>query len=456
MNFNAENYNNRNENYNNRGYRDRRERDRPYADRREYRDRDRDHDRNEFVEEAEAAAAPDADAAVPAEPEYVYNSELYEFDTWDNSDLKPEILRGIYGYGFEKPSIIQCKAVKPIAMGKDVLAQAQSGTGKTATFSLGALSVVNVKENWPQVLMLSPTRELCSQTAHVVRQLGSQLRDLRVQTLFGGVSIEETVADLKKNPPHIICGCTGRVYDLMRRRQINGQKIKLLVIDEADEMLSDGFQEQVYNIFTLLHNNVQVALFSATLPDHILDLTRRFMRDPVKICVLPEKLSLDGIAQYHVNTPTDLDKYAVLKDIYGAVTLSHTIIYCNSVRRVIDLYEAMKADNFPVCCIHSNMERSERDDNFKSFRLGNSRVLISSNVTARGIDVQQVSTVINFDLPRCVHTYLHRIGRSGRWGRKGVAINFVTARDTRDLNNIRHHYKIPIEEMPADLASMYK
>jgi len=176
----------------------------------------------------------------------------------------------------------------------------------------------------------------------------------------------------------------------------------------------------------------------------------------VKICVVPEKLSLDGIAQYHVKTETDQEKYGVLKDIFGAVTVSSTIIYCNSVRRVVDLYEAMKEDGFPVCCIHSDMKREDRDDSFASFRLGQSRVLISSDLTARGIDVQQVSTVINFDLPKCVHKYLHRIGRSGRWGRKGVAINFVTRKDMYQLNKIRHHYRVAIDEMPADLASMFK
>lgn len=386
----------------------------------------------------------------------VYNSELYEFTNWDTAEIDNEILRGIYAYGFERPSVIQCKAIRPIILGKDVLAQAQSGTGKTASFTIGALSVINLKHNYPQVLILSPTRELTLQTANVVRNLGSAMKDLRVQTLYGGSSIDETVADLKANPPHIICGCTGRVYDLMRRRQIHGQKIKLLILDEADEMLSDGFQDQVYNIFTMLHKDVQVALFSATLPPNIVALTNRFMRDPVKICVKAEKLSLDGIGQYHVKTENDQVKYAVLKDIYGAVTVSQTIIYCNSVRRVIDLFEALKDEGFPVCCIHSNMDRSERDDSFAKFRNGQSRVLVSSDLTARGIDVQQVSTVINFDLPKCVHTYLHRIGRSGRWGRKGVGINFVTRKDMYKLNEIRRHYNIPIDEMPADLNEMFK
>jgi translation initiation factor 4A len=409
--------------------------------------------RNDFVEDSSASAEASAEATAE---ENNYDSALFEFSDWDNAEIEHDILKGIYAYGFERPSVIQCKAIRPIAKGKDVLAQAQSGTGKTASFTIGALSVVNVKNNFPQVLILSPTRELTLQTANVVRSLGSSMAGLRVQTLYGGSSIDETIAELKSTPPHIICGCTGRVYDLMRRRQIHGQKIKLLILDEADEMLSDGFQDQVYNIFTLLHKDVQVALFSATLPQNIVALTNRFMRDPVKICVKAEKLSLDGIGQYHVKTENDQVKYAVLKDIYGSVTVSQTIIYCNSVRRVVDLFEALKDEGYPVCCIHSNMDRSERDDSFAKFRTGQCRVLISSDLTARGIDVQQVSTVINFDLPKCVHTYLHRIGRSGRWGRKGVGINFVTRKDMYKLNEIRRHYNVAIDEMPADLNDMFK
>jgi len=386
--------------------------------------------------------------------EYVYDSELYEINTWEDSEIDNKLLRGIFSYGFEKPSVIQQKAIKPIIMGKDIIAQAQSGTGKTATFSIGALSHVNVNDNFTQILALSPTRELAIQTSNVFKGLGSMMEGLRVMTLFGGSSIDETTDVLKKTPPHIICGCTGRIYDMMRRDKITSKKIKLIILDEADEMLSFGFKEQVYNIFQYLNNNVQVALFSATLPDNIYHLTKKFMRDPVKISIKLEQLTLDGIKQYYVGIDDDRQKYVVLKDIYGFVSVSQTIIYCNSVKRVVELYEAMKEDGFPVCCIHSNMEKSDRDKGLVDFRTGNSRILISSNVTARGIDIQQVSTVINFDLPKCVHTYLHRIGRSGRWGRKGLGINFVTRRDMYKLREIKDHYSCEINELPANLSNL--
>jgi superfamily II DNA/RNA helicase len=174
------------------------------------------------------------------------------------------------------------------------------------------------------------------------------------------------------------------------------------------------------------------------------------MRHPVKISVAAEMLTLDGIKQYFVALNDDVEKYATLKDIYQSISLSQCIIYCNSVKRVADLYDAMTEDHFPVCCIHSNMEKGEREASLDQFRAGSARVLISSNVTARGIDVQQVSTVINFDLPRDAHTYLHRIGRSGRWGRKGTGINFITKRDTQMIRDIESYYKTQIDELPAN------
>ena len=194
-------------------------------------------------------------------------------------------------------------------------------------------------------------------------------------------------------------------------------------------------------------STVQVALFSATMPAELSSLTEKFMRNPIKILVKADQLTLEGIRQYYVALDNDDNKYETLKDIYGAISVSQSIIYCNSVKRVTDLYQAMNSDNFPVCQIHSNMDKDERLRNYEDFRSGKHRVLISSNVTARGIDVQQVSTVINFDVPNCVHTYLHRIGRSGRWGRKGVGINFVSQRDMRLLKDIEQHYHTTIKEL---------
>jgi len=380
----------------------------------------------------------------------------YEIENWDDLNISNDLLRGIYAYGFEKPSPIQCKSIIPIIKGKDIIAQAQSGTGKTAAFSIGALSIINLSENTSQILVLSPTRELTMQTAKVMSSLGQMMNGLKTQILVGGSSIDEDASMLKNNIPHIIAGCPGRVYDMIRRGNIVAKNIKLVILDEADEMLSSGFKEQIYNIFQTFNKNIQVALFSATLPEYINSITAKFMRDPVKVYVKVERLTLEGISQFYVAVEDDKQKYATLKDLYAIISVSQCIIYCNSVKRVADLYEAMIEDGFPVCCIHSNMDKVSRDNSFTEFRTGQHRVLISSNVTARGIDIQQVSVVINFDVPKCIHTYLHRIGRSGRWGRKGVGINFITRRDLSKIKEIERYYSTQIDELPANFENITK
>jgi translation initiation factor 4A len=385
-----------------------------------------------------------------------FNDSSFEIKSWDEIEMDNNILRGIYSHGFEKPSPIQQKAIKPIILGKDIIAQAQSGTGKTAAFTIGALSILNLNDHNTQVLILSPTRELSLQTSNVITSIGCMMTGLKIQTFYGGSTLEEGNEFLKKNVPHIICGCPGRVHDMLRRNKITSRNIKLVILDEADEMLSSGFKEQVYNIFQYLNSEIQVALFSATLPDQIFPIIKKIMRNPVKICVKAEQLTLEGISQYYVAMDDDRQKYSTLKDIFSYLTLSQCIIYCNSVKRVADLYEAMCEDGFPVCCIHSNMDKNSREVAFNEFRNGKSRVLISSNVTARGIDIQQVSTVINFDIPKDIYTYLHRIGRSGRWGRKGTGINFVTRRDIGKLKEIESYYVCEIKEMPANLEFIQK
>jgi superfamily II DNA/RNA helicase len=387
--------------------------------------------------------------------EEAYDSS-YEMNNWDELEIDTNLLRGIYAYGFEKPSPIQKKAIKPIILGKDIIAQAQSGTGKTATFTIGALSHVNTDNDTTQILCLSPTRELSIQTANVMKGIGSMMKNLRVQVLVGGSSIDEDIGNLKGNVPHIIAGCPGRVYDMMRRNHILSKNIKLVILDEADEMLSSGFKEQVYNIFQHFSSDIQVALFSATLPDHINGITSKFMRNPVRIQVKAEQLTLEGISQYYIAVEDDRQKYLTLKDLYSFMSVSQTIIYANSIKRVAALYDAMIEDGFPVCRIHSGMDKAERDKAFADFRTGCYRVLISSNVTSRGIDIQQVSLVINFDIPKCVHNYLHRIGRSGRWGRKGVGINFITRRDVSKMKEIEAHYSTQINEMPANFNGLTK
>lgn len=376
-----------------------------------------------------------------------------EFEKWDDIQeiISTDLLRGIYSYGFDNPSPIQRKSLLTIFDEKDIIAQAQSGTGKTGAFTIGTLQRINTSLNKTQGLILAPTRELSKQIYDVVMGIGSMMKNLRTLLLIGGTSTDGDAVQLKNNVPHIIVGCPGRVYDMMRRNNIVSKDIKVLILDEADEMLSIGFKEQIYNIFQYLNSNVQVGLFSATLPPELQLLTDKFMRNPIKILVKSEALTLEGIRQYYVALNDDGQKYVTLKDIFNIISVSQSIIYCNSIKRVSDLTDAMIKDGFPVCCIHSNMEKSKRDAVNDDFRQGKYRVLISSNLTARGIDIQQVSTVLNFDLPKDMNTYLHRIGRSGRYGRKGIAINFVTRWDMKTMKDIERHYHTTIEELPANI-----
>jgi translation initiation factor 4A len=375
-----------------------------------------------------------------------------EFNKWEDLEhLDSHLLRGIYAYGFDNPSMIQQKSILSFFDRKDMIAQAQSGTGKTGAFSVGVLQNIDTSVKKVQAVILAPTRELAKQIYDVVSGLGVFMKTLKIQLLVGGTSTEQDVSALKNETPHIIVGCPGRVHDMIRRNHIRGSDVKMIVLDEADEMLSAGFKEQVYNIFNFLSSSVQVCLFSATLPEELHALASNFLRNPVKILVKSEQLTLEGIVQHLIALEDDSHKYNTLKDIFNMISVTQTIIYCNSIKRVTDLTEAMIQDNFPVCCIHSGMEKSERDAAFRDFKCGKHRVLISSNVTARGIDVQNVGVVINFDVPKDAHTYLHRIGRSGRWGRKGVAINFVTRWDIKKIKEFEVYYNTAITEMPSTI-----
>ena len=381
------------------------------------------------------------------------SDSVEEITNWNDLNIKENLLRGIFSFGFENPSPIQKRAIKPIIEKNDVIAQAQSGTGKTGAFTISSIEVVDETVQETQALIMAPTRELAIQIIGVLDKMSTFIDGLKTKLLIGGTPMDKDIADIEKKP-QIIVGTPGRVHDMLRRRKINTKFIKLLILDEADEMLSAGFKEQIYNIFNFLGNDVQVGLFSATLPLEIQAITEKFMRDPVKILVKTESITLEGIKQYYVALEDDSQKYETIKDIFESISLSQCIIYCNSIKRVNDLNEALIKDGFPVCCIHSGMEKDERMNAYKEFSSGGARVLISSNLTARGIDVQQVSTVINFDVPKDVHTYIHRIGRSGRWGRKGMGINFITRRDIRLIRDIEQYYDTQIEEMPAQISCL--
>jgi superfamily II DNA/RNA helicase len=373
-------------------------------------------------------------------------------NTWDVLKLKDEVLRGVYAYGLERPSKIQMETYNPIINGKDLLAQSQSGSGKTLAYCLPLLNMVNTDNNETQSLILLPTRELVTQVYEVLESVSVKIEKIRIKKLYGGTAISEDLRSLRTNKPHIVIGTVGRVLDMIQRKSLRINRLKTLVLDEADEMLNKGFQLQVRGLFNYISSETQVVLFSATFPKEMLELTKKFMKDPVRILVEKENLTLECITQYFVAMENDRMKYDTLKDLFSRISLNKCIIYCNTVTTVQILYNEMSRDGYSVCCIHSDMPKEERNEKYRMFSNGEERVLISSDITARGINVQQVSMVVNYELTPNVHTYLHRIGRSGRWGRKGWAINLITRRDVPTMKRIESFYNIDVKPLPNDFV----
>jgi len=375
------------------------------------------------------------------------------FTSFDDMNLKEDLLRGIYAYGFEKPSAIQQRAIVPVTQGHDAIAQAQSGTGKTGTFSISILQRIDVSVKEIQALIVAPTRELAQQIEKVLKTLGDFM-GVGSHACVGGTSIRSDMQTLRSGSVQVVVGTPGRIFDMINRGAISMKAIKMFVLDEADEMLSRGFRDQIYDIFQHLPPDVQVCLFSATMPDEILEISTRFMRNPVNILVKKEEVTLEGIKQFYVAVEKEEWKFDTLCDLYETLTITQAIIYCNTRRKVEWLRDKLTQRDFTVSMMHGDMTAQERELVMKEFRSGSSRVLISTDLLARVIDVQQVSLVINFDLPSLRENYIHRIGRSGRFGRKGVAINFVTEEDVRTMREIETFYNTQISEMPMNIADL--
>lgn len=373
--------------------------------------------------------------------------------TFDAMQLKPDLLKGIYAYGFEKPSAIQQRAIRPIIRGRDVIAQSQSGTGKTAVFSISALQLLDESSRDVQVLILSPTRELAEQTKKVITTLGDFL-NAKCHACIGGKSLGEDLKQLERGGTQIVSGTPGRVFDLIRRNALSTTHLKAMILDEADEMLAQGFKAQIYDIYRYLPASTQVVLLSATLPASVLEITRKFMNDPVRILVKRDELTLEGIKQFFIAVEKEEWKFDTLCDLYDTLTITQAVIFCNTKQKVTWLADKLKEHHFTVSAMHGDMEQTQRDSVMEEFRSGCSRVLIATDLWGRGIDVQQVSLVICYDLPTNRELYIHRIGRSGRFGRKGVAINFVTSDDVRLLKDIEQFYSTQIDEMPSNVGDL--
>ncbi|KAG8868623.1 RNA helicase, partial [Tulasnella sp. 332] len=362
--------------------------------------------------------------------------------TFEQLGLKEDLLRGIYAYGFEKPSAIQQLAILPILSGRDVIALAQSDIGRTAAFSISILHTIDASVCEIQALVLSPTRQLATQTQSIIMALGDYI-NVQCHACIGGTSIGEDKRKLDDGV-HVVSGTPGRVFDMIRRNNLRTMNIKILILDEVDEMLNKGFREQIYDIYRYIPLATQVVFLSSTFPHNVLEMTTEFMTDPIKILVKPDELTLEDIKQFFVAVEKEEWKYDTLTDLFETLTITQAVIFCNTRHKVDFLTEKMRAAEFDVLSMHGDMEQKKHDAVMAEFRRGSDRVLITTDAWARGIDVQQVSLVINYDLPQNRENYIHRIGRCERFGRKGVAINFVTVEDMKILRNIEQYYNTQI------------
>ncbi|CBZ28524.1 putative DEAD box RNA helicase [Leishmania mexicana MHOM/GT/2001/U1103] len=369
--------------------------------------------------------------------------------TFEAMGLKEDLLKGMYSFGYKQPTAIQKRFIMPFLKGRDVIAQASSGTGKTSAFCVCLLQACDPHTREAQALILSPTRELAVQTQDLCNNIGHHM-GLTAYACIGGKSTEEDIRRLESGV-HIISGTPGRVFDMIRRKSLRVNGLKTLVLDEADEMLGKGFKAQIHDIYRMVPP-LQIILVSATLPADVLEMTEKFMTEPASILVKRDEITVDSVKQYFVSVDEEKNKFDVLMELYDSLTIAHAVVFCNTRKKVEQLAKKMTREKFAVTAMHGDMPQAERDEIMRQFRNGHSRVLITTDLWARGIDVERVSLVLSYDLPLSREQYIHRIGRTGRMGRTGLAITFVRHDELRLLRDIEQFYATQIEELPANIG----
>lgn len=384
---------------------------------------------------------------------YELNRDLDFYDSFEDSNLgiKNEVLKGIYSYGYENPSQIQRVAIKPIMDGSDLVIQSHSGTGKTATFIIGLLQRINPELNVPQCIIVSNTRELADQTYKVFLQL-SKYTNIKCNLCIGGdMQYKYNSNNIQEQ---VIIGTPGRISDLINKDIINSNELKLIIVDEADDVLSISFRKQIKRIFQKIPKESQVILVSATIPPEMASLFDSILKpDFITILVKDDELTLDGITQYYIHLEENY-KLDALIDLYKFVSIGQAIVYLNKKQKADELKVSLLENNFSVSILHGDLVQKERDEIMNEFRTGKTRILITTDILSRGIDIQQVSLVINYDMPKFPQTYIHRIGRSGRFGRKGTAINFVTKKERNIINFIKKLYNTNIQPLPYNVSDI--
>lgn len=373
-------------------------------------------------------------------------------NSFEDYFLKRELLMGIYEKGFENPSPIQEESI-PIALtGRDILARAKNGTGKTAAFCIPVLEKVDTSKNVIQALILVPTRELALQTSQVCKELGKHM-GVQVMVSTGGTSLRDDIVRLGATV-HVVVATPGRVLDLAEKGICKLNQCNIAVMDEADKLLSIEFQPVIEKLLSFLPNNRQICLYSATFPVTVKQFKEKFLKKPY-IINLMEELTLKGITQYYAFVE-ERQKVHCLNTLFSKLSINQSIIFCNSVHRVELLAKKITELGYSCFYIHAKMLQSHRNRVFHDFRNGNCRNLVCSDLFTRGIDIQAVNVVINFDFPKNSETYLHRVGRSGRFGHLGLAINLITYEDRFNLYRIEQELGTEIKPIPPTIEkSLY-
>ena len=365
---------------------------------------------------------------------------------FDEMDLHPQILRGIKEMGFEETTPIQARAIPVVMEGGDIIGQAQTGTGKTAAFGIPLLQKVDSQNKKTQAIVLCPTRELAVQMAEEIRKLGKYMHGVKVLPIYGGQDIGKQIRSLKGGA-QIIIGTPGRVMDHLRRKTIRCDFVDTIVLDEADEMLNMGFREDIETVLEYLPEERQTMLFSATMPKPILEITKKYQKDATTIKVVKKELTVPNIEQYYYDVKRK-DKVEVLSRLLDVYDPKLSLVFCNTKRMVDEVTEALQGRGYFAEGLHGDMKQSQRDRVMNGFRNGKTEILVATDVAARGIDVDDVEAVFNYDLPQDDEYYVHRIGRTGRAGKSGTAFTFVKGKEVYKLKDIQRYCKAKILARP--------
>ncbi|XP_065828923.1 spliceosome RNA helicase Ddx39b [Oscarella lobularis] len=367
--------------------------------------------------------------------------------------LKPELLRAIVDCGFEHPSEVQHECIPQAVLGMDVLCQAKSGMGKTAVFVLATLQQLEPVDGQVSVLVMCHTRELAYQIKKEYDRFSKYMPSLKMAVFFGGINIQKDEQTLRTNCPHIVVGTPGRMLALAQKKMLNLKHIKHFILDECDKMLEAlDMRRDVQEIFRMTPHEKQVMMFSATLCKEIRPVCKKFMQDPMEIYVDDEtKLTLHGLQQHYVKLK-DNEKNRKLFDLLDVLEFNQVVIFVKTVQRCIALASLLVEQNFPAIGIHRAMKQEERLSRYQQFKDFQKRILVATNLFGRGMDIERVNIVFNYDMPDDTDTYLHRVGRAGRFGTKGLAITFVSDEaDARTLNEVQNRFEVNITELPDEI-----